>query len=164
MKQQVVHGAVFDFATPDEIHQSMSTVITELFQERARGIAPWRFMDQQEVSGDAVTLPATGEENLGPNPGYAVLVQAVRGQGMTGNDVISIYRGTGSPAGAAIDGNFVGQLTVADPVEKFGSRGLLLKGGEFLAFTGASLSASLITVNGEGVEVPEPDLYKLLSP
>jgi hypothetical protein len=159
VKQKIEHGAVFDFATPGEVKTHLDAFTRDFYQEKARGIGPWRFDDEQTVNGSgAVQLPATGEEPLGPNPGFAVLIPAIRGQGMTGSDVIKIYRNQATNKG------FVGQLTADDPVQKFNGPGLLLKGGEYLIFTGASLSATVITVNGEGTECPEPDLYKLLSP
>lgn len=159
MRQKIAAGAEFDFTTPGEMKEHLDGFVREFYQEKARGINPWRFKDAQAVASSAVELPAQGEEPFGPDLGYAVLVQAVRAQGLAGSDVLSVYRNN------IEDDCFVAVLTVAAPVVKFSGRGLVLKGGEKLIFNGLSLTATgNVSVNGEGILCPEPDLYKLLSP
>jgi hypothetical protein len=159
MKQRIEHGAVFDFATPAEVKTHLDAFTRDFYQEKARGISPWEFQNSQPVDGSgAVRLPATSDEPLGPNPGFAVLIPAIRGQGMVDSDIVKIYR-------LVVDDlKFVGQLTVDDPVQKFNGPGLLLRASQFLVFSGTGLSGTTISVNGDGTLCPEEDLYKLLSP
>jgi hypothetical protein len=160
VKQKIVAGGTFDFATPGEVKEHIDQLVVSLKQEEARGIALWRDDRDATVSGGgSVTIPATGALTpIGANPGFAVLVQSARVFGLASGDIIAVYRSS------VVGRNFVGQLTYAAPTTGFGSKGLILKGGENLIFTGASLTATDVTVNLEGIEVPETDLYKLVSP
>lgn len=159
MKQKIQAGATFDFATPDEVKGHIDQLVANLKQEEARGIALWRDDRDGTVASGAVQIPATGAATpIGANPGFAVLVQSARVFGLATGDVVLAYRNS------VIGRNFVGQLTAAAPTTGFGSKGLILKGGESLIFTGASLMATDVTINLEGIEVPETDLYKLVSP
>lgn len=159
MKQHVQAGAVFDFATPGEVKEHIDSLVANLQQEKARGIALWRDDSEADVASGDITIPAVGAATkIGANPGFAVLVQSVRAAGLASGDIIKVYRNV------IVDKNFVGQLTFADPFEGFGSKGLILKGSETILFSGASLTATTVTVNLEGIEVPETDLYKLVSP
>jgi hypothetical protein len=159
VKQKLEPGAVFDFTTPGELEEHLNVITRQSAQERARGVQPWRGDGSAGVSGAAVRIPALGSmETIGIDPGWAVRVYNMRAQGLAGSDVLSIYRNV------VDDLHFVGQCTVAAPVESFGSNGLLLKGGEQLIFAGASLTATGdVSVNGEGTQVPETELYKLLT-
>jgi hypothetical protein len=159
MKQKIAPGATFDFATPGEVKGHIDQLVANLKQEEARGIALWRDDAEADVSSGSITIPATGAATkIGANPGFAVLVQSARAAGLATGDVVNVYRNV------AVNKNFVGQLTAASPVEGFGSKGLILKGGETIIFTGASLTATTVTINLEGIEVPETDIYKLVSP
>jgi hypothetical protein len=159
VKQKVEPGAVFDFATPGEMEEKLNLITRQSAQERARGVQPWRGEGTATVASDAVQIPGIGQDTIGVDNGWAVLVYNFRAQGLAGSDVVKIYRN------AVADNKFVGQMTVDAPVESFGSRGLLLKGGEQLIFSGASLTATGdVSVNGEGTQVPETEIYKLLTP
>lgn len=159
MKQKIQPGASFDFATPGEVKEHIDSLVANLFQERARGIAIWREDHEADVTTGAVTIPPVGSTTtMGANPGFAVLVQSARAAGLNSGDSLTIYRG------AVVDKNVVGYLSSAEPVIGFGSKGLILKGGETLTVTGSALTASAVTVNFEGLEVPEPDLYKMVAP
>jgi hypothetical protein len=159
LKQEIKPGGTFDFATPGEVEDKLNIITKQSAQERARGVQPWRAEGTAEVAGTDVQIPAVGSmETLGIDPGWAVYVYAVRAQGLATGDVLKIYRGT-----VAADLKFVGQCTDADPGASFGSHGLLLKGGEQLTFSGTGLTATGdISVNAEGTQVPETDLYKLV--
>lgn len=156
MKQTVKAGAEFDFTNPRETQQIMTDVVKEFFQEQARGVTLWRDAREGDVATGAVTIPAAGADPFGTNPGFALLVQYVRAQGLTTNDIVKVYRNS------ANDTAFIDQLTFTAPTIKFGGNGLILKGGEFLIFTGTGLTATTVTVNAEGTEVPEMDLYKMV--
>jgi hypothetical protein len=159
MKQKIQAGATFDFATPDEVKGHIDQLVANLKQEEARGIALWRDDAEADVATGSVTIPKAGAATkIGANPGFAVLIQSARVAGLASNDVITVYRNV------VVDKNLVGQLTFAAPTTGFGSKGLILKGGETVIFTGSSLTATTVTVNLEGIEVPETDLYKLVSP
>lgn len=162
MKQKIEAGAVFDFATPGEIDEKLNVITRQSAQERARGVQPWRGEGSAAVAATDVTIPAAGSmETISIDPGWAVFVYAARAQGLATGDVLKIYRSTG---GATTDLKFVGQCTDADPVASFGSKGLLLKGGEQLVFVGTGLTATGdVSVNTEGTQVPETDLYKMLT-
>lgn len=158
MKQKVEPGAVFDFTTPGELAEHLNVITRQSAQERARGVQPWRGEGTAAVDATNVQIPATGQDTIGVDHGWAVLVYNARVQGLTGSDVVKIYRNV------AADLKFVGQCTVTAPVESFGSRGLILKGGESLIFVGTDLAATGdVSVNCEGTQVPETDLYKLLT-
>lgn len=162
MKQKIQPGAEFDFTTPGELAEHLNIITRQTAQERARGVQPWRADGTAAVSGTDVQIPAIGSnETLGIDPGWAVYVYAARVFGLGTNDVITIYRGTGN----VVEGQkFVGQMTAAVPQISFGSKGLLLKGGEQLTFSGTGLAATGdIVVNAEGTQVPETDLYKLIT-
>ena len=159
MKQKIEAGGVFDFTTPGELEEKLNIITRQSDQERARGVQPWRGEGTAAVAADAVTIPAVGSmELIGIDPGWAVFVYSARAQGLGAGDVLKIYRNVG-----AVDLKFVGQCTAAEPTASFGSKGLLLKGGEQLIFVGASLTATgNISVNAEGIQVPETDLYKMV--
>lgn len=162
MKQRVEAGAVFDFTTPGELEEKLNVVTRQSAQERARGVQPWRGEGSAPVAGTDVTIPAPGSmELISIDPGWAVYVYAARAQGLGTGDVLRIYRSTG---GAVTDLKYVGQCTDADPVASFGSKGLLLKGAEQLVFVGTGLAATGdVSVNAEGTQVPETDLYKMVT-
>lgn len=155
MKQKITPGAEFDFTTPGEHREILNEITRQSAQEAARGVAIWRDWREADVSGGAVTVPAPGGDPFGVDVGMAVFVQSARAAGLGTNDVISVYRN------AATDPNFLGLMTATNPVIKFGGKGLVLKGAEKLLFTGSSLTATTVTVNAEGLMVPETDLYKL---
>lgn len=159
MKQKIQPGGTFDFATPGEVKEHIDHLVANLFQERARGIAIWREDREADVAAGAVTIPPVGAATtIGANPGFAVLVQAARAAGLNSGDSLTVYRG------AIVDKNVVAYLSSTTPVVGFGTKGLILKGGETLTVVGASLTATAVTVNFEGIEVPEPDLYKMVAP
>ena len=157
MKQTIKAGAEFEYTDPRETRQIMTEVVKEFFTEEARGITIWRDDREVDVASTDVTIPVQGDEPFGTNPGFAILVQYARTAGLASGDILKIYRNV------VTDKNFLGQLTFADPVIKFGGKGLILKGGEHLVFSGAGLTATSVSVNAEGIEIPEVDLYKMVA-
>jgi hypothetical protein len=166
VKQTIKPGAEFDFTTPDEMKEHLNIITAQSAQERARGVQPWRGEGVAGVSDTDVQIPALGSlETIGTDPGWAAYVYTARAQGLSGSDVLKIYRVSGGVGtSSAVDLKFVGQCTVAAPVQSFGSRGLLLKGAEQLIFVGSGLSATGdVSVNAEGTQLPETDLYKAVT-
>jgi hypothetical protein len=155
VKQKVQPGAEFDFVTPGEMAEHLNRITRESAQEAARGVAVWRDWSAADVAGGDVLVPPVGSDPFGVDVGMAVFVQTARAAGLATNDTLLIYRNT------VADPNFIGQLTAAAPVLRFGGKGLVLKGSEKLLFSGSALTATTITVNAEGIMVPETDLYKL---
>jgi hypothetical protein len=158
VKTKIAAGAEIETLTPQELQTRLDLYIRDWYQEKARGVLTMRFDSTATVAGAALTIPATAQPAIGPKDGFAWTVQSMRVQGLSSGDTLTIFRNS-----SQVPGNFVGQLTAAAPAVSFGSKGLILHGGEKLVVIGASLMAGGdITVNGEGIEVPDPDLYKLL--
>lgn len=161
MKTRIAAGEVIETSTPAETKHAMHEVVSEWFQEQARGVLPWRFLSQPvTVAGQKVQLPATTDNEAGPNNGFCVQVRTIRIKGLSSGDVIKVFRN--SPNGEQVDEGVMpatGTLLVLKE-----SKGLFLNSGESLVFTGASLTATGdITISCEGSEVPAPDAYKLLT-
>ena len=142
----------------DELREALDKQTIDWFQEQARGLTTARFDGQGLISAGAVTIPAVGSPNrMGPKMGFAWTVQRISVFGLATNDSLNIYRGSITPH------NFIGTITAASPEFHVGSKGLILRADENLVLTGSSLSATGdIVVNGEAIEVPETDLFKLL--
>lgn len=156
-KTKIQAGAEIDTLTLEELEKGLSRGTREWFQEEARGVSTFEIRDAAVVALSAVTLPASTSIGYGPDSGTAWAVQRITAAGLGTNDVLKIYRD------AITDVNFVGQCTAASPVFKPGSKGLILRGGQRLVMNGTSLAATgFVSVNGEGIEIAETDIYKLL--
>jgi hypothetical protein len=154
---KIAPGQVIEAVTEGELVHHLDRYTANWFQEKARGITTFRFDQTGTVAGAAITLPDVGKQQNGPEPGFAWILLAVRAQGLATGDTLNVWRNS------AIPRNFLGIVTAAAPATTFGSKSVILKGDEKLIFTGASLTATGdITVNGEGLECAEPDLYKLV--
>lgn len=157
MKTVIAPGAVIETATPKEIEHHLSKVVQEQFAEQARGITTFRFDHTDTVDGSgAIRLPGTSDQDEGPRNGFVWQIGTVRAFGLATGDTLQIWRNS------ATAGNFLGQLTFANPVFTF-QKLTFFKGGERIILTGTGLTATGdITVNGEGLEAGELDLYKLV--
>jgi len=161
VKTKIAAGEVIETSTPAETRHAMAEVVTEYFQEQARGVGRWSFISQPvTVAGAAVKLPASTDNECGPNNGFCVQVRTIRIKGLSSGDVIKVFRNSAS--GEQVDEGVMpatGTLLVLRE-----SKGLFLFSGEQLVFTGAGLTAvGDITISCEGSEVPAPDAYKLLT-
>lgn len=162
MKTPIRAGEVIETTTPDEFKEHLSTGLANYFQERARGVNRWNFISQPvTVAGGKVQLPATTDNQCGPNNGFACIVTVIRIKGLASGDVIKVFRN--SISGEQVDEGVMPAtgtlLKLTEP-----SKGLLLTSNEQLIFTGTGLTATGdITISCEGVECPAPDFYKLLS-
>jgi hypothetical protein len=151
MKWPLKAGAVADTLTQDEHKANLDQQTVSWFQERARGVSTARFDATGAPAGGSVTLPGPGEA-IGPDRGFAWTVQRITADGLAAGDVLTVWRGSFR----------LGQVTMATNLS-FGSKGCILRGGERLTITGTGLTApGDVSVNGEALEVPEADLYKVV--
>ena len=149
-------GAVLRTLTPDELAGRLDHFTRDWFQEKARGVGTWRDWKTASVASTDVTIPAAGNGALGPKRGFAVAVKELRVRGLATNDTVDVYRNSQS------DYTYLRTVTAATPFTSFGSAGCILRSGEGLVIVGAGLAATGdITVNVEGEEVPDTDVYKL---
>lgn len=137
-----------------ELRAELSKATTGYFQEQARGFTSARFGPVGvTVAGGSVTVPGNDATRFGPEQGFAWAVQRVSADGLAANDVLKVYRN-----GTA----YLGQITAAANFAP-GSKGCILRGGDFLVIKGSSLTATGdIVVNGEAAQSAELDIYKLL--
>jgi hypothetical protein len=159
MRTTIAPGAVIESVTEAELQGHLNHTIAQLFQEQARGVTPFRFDHTDtvgSVTSGAVRLPAIGEQEEGPRAGFLWQIGSIRWSGLATGDVLNVFRNSTDPR------NFIGFMTFANPVFTF-QKLTFFKGGEKIIVTGASLTATGdVTVNGEGVEASELDLFKLL--
>jgi hypothetical protein len=156
-KTKLRAGEEIDTLSREELRQELSKQARDLLQEQARGVSTFDFQDAAAVAGGLIVLPSGSSLGYGPEAGFCWAVQRISVAGLATNDVVGIYRD------AVVDKNFVGQVTSTSPVFKPGSKGLILRGGQRLLLSGGSLAATgFISVNSEGIEIAETDLYKLL--
>lgn len=103
---------------------------------------------------------ATGSTGAVYQAGFAVTSDPVGTAATAGSngtvDVLNVHR-------VNTDGSqFLGQISYTVPWLHIGGRGMLLRNGEFLLITGTGLAATgTIQVNGEGVETPADQDWKL---
>jgi hypothetical protein len=155
MKTKITHGAEIETLTPAELKAGLTATTASWFQEMARGLSTARFTSTATISGAAVTFPPPGETRIGPEVGFAWAVQRVSAYGLDSADVLQVFRNVAVPE------TYLGQITTASPMT-LGSKAVILRSDERLVITGTSLTATgTIAVNGEAVELPEMDLYKL---
>lgn len=155
MRTEMKAGAVLETTTPEEMRHHLERGVADWFQERARGIQAWRFQATDTVAGGMLTLPGTSDEPIGPARGFAVMIFALHVSPLNSADTLTVWRARSDP------GRRLCQLTNAAP-DEFPGKGIVLLGGETLLVTGSGLmSTGDVTVSGEGVIAPEPDLYKL---
>lgn len=153
-------GAQIETLTPGELGDHLNAFVREWFQEKGRGVGPWRASRTATIAGAALTLPGTqsATEPFGPQRGYAVGVRDLRVVGLSGTDSISVYRNN-----TAVPGNFIRTLTAGAPYVSIGKGSVTLRDGDTLVVTGTGLAATGdVTLIAEGEEVPSIDVYKLL--
>lgn len=151
-------GEEIDVLTAPELEKHLNAQTREYFQEQARGVSTFHIQDSATVSGAAVTFPPSGSVGYGPDPGFAWAITRLAVNNLSTNDVIKVFWDS-----AAAPGNFVAQLTAAAPVLFIGSKNLILRGGRRLVLSGTGLAATgALFLTGEGMEIAETDVYKLL--
>lgn len=156
-KSQLKANSYVETLNQAELVEALTKQTTTYFQEQARGFTTARFGSMSTVATNAVTIPSNDDQTFGPDQGYAWAVQRVSAQGLSTNDVLKVWR---NDEGNLL--NFLGFITATTNFSP-GSKGVVLRGGEKLIVTGASLGATGdIVVNGEAVQASELDIYKLL--
>lgn len=156
MKTELRPGAVIETTTPEELTHHLNRGVADWFQERARGVQRWLFQATDTVTGGgALTIPGTADEPIGPARGFAVMLFALHVSPLNTADTLTVWRTRSDP------GRRLAQLTNAVP-DVFPGKGIVLLGGETLTITGSGLmTTGDVTVSGEGVIVPEPDIFKM---
>lgn len=149
-------GSEIDVLNKKELGEQLDVYTRNWYQEKARGMTTAGFEGVATIAAGAVTIPGNRDKPIGPHPGFAWALQRACAQGLASTDTIKIYKN------AVNDIRFLGQMTGSAPVYSPGSVGVILRGGDRLIFTGSSLSLTGdVSINGEAVELPELDLYKL---
>lgn len=159
-KQSFTPGGQIETLSPGELRHHLDEVVREWFQEKGRGVGPWRAYRTAAVGGGNLTLPGneSAKEPFGPSRGFAVGVREIRVAGLATGDTVSLWRNS-----ATNPGNFLRTITAATPFTTFSKGACTLRNGDSLVITGTGLTATGdITANGEGVELPDIDAYKLL--
>jgi hypothetical protein len=156
-KYKLSAGSTVDILNKEELADQLDVYTRNWYQEKARGMTTAGFETVGTISAGTISLPSNLEKPIGPHPGFAWALQRVSVQGIAGSDSIKIYKN------AVNDIRFLAQMTAGAPTYSPGASDIILRGGDHLLFTGASLSLmGDVSINGEAIEVPELDLYKLL--
>lgn len=155
-RYKIANNAEINLLTQSELDTSLDRVTKDWYQEAARGVSTARFSAIATVAASAVTLPGSDQQRIGPKDGFAWAVQRVTAAGLSTNDQLLVYRNSVSAL------NLVGVITPTASLHP-GSKGLILRNDETLIAVGSSLTATGdIVINGEAVELPELDIFKLL--
>lgn len=150
-------GESVDLLNRNELAEELDKQTKDWYQERARGLTTATFNTVGNIVAGSILLPLSSEPVVGPRPGFAWSVQRISCQGLAATDTVKIYKGV------ANDVRFIDQLTPSRLTVYPGSKGLILRAGDNLIFTGSTLSLTgFVSINGEVIEVPELDLYKVL--
>lgn len=156
MKSTIKNNGEIETLTQKELDDSLTRTATALMQEQARGFSTVRFADDGTITSANLLIPPAGGTPIGPEQGFAWAVQRVSADGLAAADVLKVYRNAVGANG------FLGVITAASSLH-CGSKGLILRSGEQLLVTGATLTATGdIVVTGEAIEVGELDIYKIL--
>lgn len=148
-----------DLLNHHELKEGLSAHQRNWFAERGRGVKPLQIpVSVATVSGSAVTLPTAGQTPIGPRPGFTWAVKRLTAAGLGTNDTLNVY------INIANDMNLVGVLTSTAPSLFPGELGIILSEGDVLVFQNSgSLSATGdIAVNGQVIEVPSVDVWKIV--
>ncbi len=161
MKAKLDFGAEIDILSKGEFDDGVDHLAGDIWRRYAEGLKHVRFPVMRgsvSAAGD-LTLGSTDFADLtyvGPREGYAWRISRISVAGLETGETVSVYFGE---VGAS---RFVRTLTAASP-EWDTSHGLLLHPGDHLVITGSGLTAGeVVTVNGEAIEAPAEQIYKLI--
>ena len=149
-------GAELDLLNKDELgHQLQAANGWE--KEAAFGLRhqDLPMMRGKVTAGGILALGADQPDQspCGPRQGWYWAVKRISVDGLATSEQVKLWKGTG----------FVCAIAQTPGYVTFGKDGLVLKSGDFLRLTGASLTAGeQITLTGEAVSVPGPLMWKLL--
>lgn len=154
-KVKIQAGAEIDMLTKGELDDSNKHQHDAFFRELAHGKKYLRL-------GAVIGTPAAGALTMpagsGPNQGFVWAIQRLTVGGLAANDQLGVYRNTTDVW------NLLGVMG-AGTASTFhvGGKGLILLGGESLIFSGTGLAAAAaVTVNGELIEAPATEIWKIL--
>jgi hypothetical protein len=144
----------------DELHSALQRQADVMLLREAQGVKYMRFGPYMgTVSGSAVTI-GHGNDQIGPRDGYIWSIRRLTVTGLTTGgspDTINFYRNNydgGHPVWQ-LNGNSFGAT--------FGKMEFALLGGEQLVAHSASLAATgSIALDGDIMEVPAVQVFKLL--
>lgn len=156
MRFKLKAGSEVDVLTKDELRAGITEGTRSWFQEMARGKNTARFDATGTPATGTLTLPGPGQRPIGPEVGFAWAVQRITADGLADGDKLVVYRNSATPSN---------RLGIITPTANFhmGSKGALLRGDERIIITGTGLTTTDdVTVNGEAIDVPESDLYKVI--
>lgn len=156
-KVRIQAGAELDVLNKGELDAGMAGANDAWFRERAAGLKYMRLpVLAATPSGGVVQLGGIG--GYGPASGFIWAIQRLSVSGLATADVLNVFRNTVDPQ------NFIGQLGAgAAATFTAGSKGFILLPDETLVISGSSLTATVpIIVNGEAVEVPSTQVWKVL--
>lgn len=162
MKFKLHAGSTIDTLTPDELGDHLDRQTRNWFQEAARGVSTAAIDAIAMVSGGKILFPATGDAEIGPNPGFMWMITRLTVGGLATNDTLSVYKGFGDASVIDQPTNFIDIITATKP-SIYPGKGIILRGEQRLAIAGTGLSATgALVLTGEAFEVGELDAYKLL--
>lgn len=158
-KVKIQAGAEFDVITKQEMREALTEVRRSWMQELAHGVGYPRFTATGTVVGAALDFGAGGPaaESLGPAPGFLWDVRRVRINGLSANDVVTVYINDSNPSSL-----------VASTADIAGGRlftwteTVILYPGDALRFVGSGLAATgPITASGQVRELPVALAWRL---
>ena len=148
-----------DLLNHHELKEGLTAHQHNWFAERARGVKTLQIpVSVASVVSNNVTIPAAGQTPIGPRPGFTWAVKRLTAGGLATNDVLNVY------LNVVNDMNLVGVLTSAAPSLFPGELGIILQEGDVLVFHNPSSLAATgdIAVNGQVIEVPTTDVWKIV--
>lgn len=158
MKAKLDFGAEIDILSGSEFRQGLDQV-SELWYSYARGLKHLRLpiLTGTVAADGSLSLGLSGDEvTCGPSQGYAWRICRVSVYGLSGAESADLYFGEPGPT------RFVQTVSASAPTWA-SSRGLLLRPGDYLVLSGSGLTAgNVVTMNGEALEAPAEQLYKLI--
>lgn len=150
-------GAEMDVITKKEMAEVMDTMTRTWMAEVTRGIKHRRFQARASITGGAVTIGSSVDNDLGPANGLYWAVKAVSVTGLAVNDEVQISVNS-DPVCSLVRSTGGGLVTRAG----FGENELILGPSDTLVASGTGLTATgQVALFGRCAEVPRNLLYKL---
>jgi hypothetical protein len=161
MKTKLELHAELDILNKNELDTSLTSQFDRYERAKAAGETYVRFKMTGLVAAAAVTIPAAGAR-YGPADGYCWSLRRITIGGLTGGaapDFLNMFFGDGTED--VPEWQFNGQ----NFAYTFGKGQLTMLGGETLVFAnaGALTATGIISVRGEGSQVPAEMIYKVIN-
>jgi hypothetical protein len=165
-KFKINAGVDIETATPAEVKGLVDASQQAWFHEMARGMKQLYPAAAAAVSSGALDLVGANAQGdpLWPDQGMCWRVNRLTVSGLGTGDSLSLWRipegGVAASPGPQPGARLVDLLTTARPAI-YPGKGLILQPGQALELTGASLTATQVTVNLDVTEVPAFMVWKL---